>query len=99
MDVTGNGGSVSDQTVSLYNASNRPVRVTGSYRWIGSEHQIGDLVTEPVNAPSASQPVPAAGAQAAAPITFTVPAGLDRLDAGRRCRGKTSIPWSNPAGR
>jgi hypothetical protein len=81
LDVTANGGSVSDQTVSLYNAGNGPARVTGSYRWIGAEHQIGGVVTEPVSAPPSSQPVPAAGAQAAAPITFRVPAGLNRLDA------------------
>ena len=41
LDITGNGGSVSDQSVSLYNASTRPTRVTGSYRWIGPEFQIG----------------------------------------------------------
>jgi len=81
LDVTGNGGSVSDQTASLYNASTRPVRVTGIYRWIGPEHQIGPVVTEPVSAPPPSQPVPAAGAQAAAPISFTVPRSLDRLEA------------------
>lgn len=81
LDVTGNSGSVSDQTVSLYNASTRPVRVTGSYRWIGPERQIGQVVTEPVSAPPTSQPVPAEGAQAAAPISFTVPRGLNRLEA------------------
>ena len=81
LDVTGNGGSVSDQTVSLYNASTRPVLVTGSYRWIGAERQLGPVVTEPVSVPPAGQPVPAGGARAAAPVSFTVPPGLDRLDA------------------
>lgn len=81
LDITGDGGSVSDQTVSLYNAGSRPERVAGTYRWIGPERPIGPVVTEPVSAPPSSQPVPAAGAQAAAPISFTVPRGLDRLSA------------------
>jgi len=81
LDITGDDRSVSDQTVSLYNASTRPERVTGSYRWIGPERQIGPVVTEPVSAPPPSQPVPAEGAQAAAPISFSVPRGLDRLEA------------------
>jgi len=38
-------------------------------------------VTEPVSAPDPSLPVPAEGARAAAPITFDVPKGLDRLSA------------------
>jgi hypothetical protein len=81
LDITGNGRSVSDQAVSLYNASTRPERVTGTYRWIGPEYPISPVVTEPVSAPPSSQPVPAGGAQAASPISFTVPRGLDRLDA------------------
>jgi len=36
-------------------------------------------VTEAVSAPDPSLPLPAAGAQAAAPITFNVAPGLDRL--------------------
>jgi subtilase family protein len=81
LDVTADGGSVSEQTASLYNASNQPARLTGRYRWIGPEHPIGQVVTEPVSAPPPSQPVPAEGAQAAAPVSFTVPPHLNRLDA------------------
>jgi hypothetical protein len=81
LDITGDGGSASDQTVSVYNTSDAATTVAGSYRWIGSEHQIGRIVTENVSAPPASQPVPPEGAQAATPITFRVPPGLDRLDA------------------
>jgi hypothetical protein len=81
LDITGNGGSVSDQSVSLYNASTKPARVTGSYRWIGPEFQIGPAVTENVSAPDPSLPVPVAGATAASPITFNVPPHLSRLDA------------------
>ncbi len=81
LDVTGNGGSVSDQTVSLYNASTHATRVTGSYRWIGPEFPIGPTVTENVSAPDPSLPVPEAGATAAKTITFNVPSHLSRLDA------------------
>ena len=81
LDITGNGGSVSDQSVSLYNASTRPTRVTGNYRWIGPEFQLGRVVTENVSAPDPSLPVPVAGATAASAITFNVPPHLSRLDA------------------
>jgi hypothetical protein len=81
LDVTANGGSVSSQPVSLYNASGTATTVTGSYRWIGPERQLGRTVTEQISAPDPSLPVPPEGARAAAPIRFTVPRGLDRLDA------------------
>ncbi|HET6499805.1 MAG TPA: S8 family serine peptidase [Amycolatopsis sp.] len=80
LDVTGNGG-VSAQSVTLYNASGTPTKVTGTYRSLGQATQLGKTVTEPVSAPDPSLPVPAEGAQAAAPISFTVPGGLDRLEA------------------
>ncbi len=53
--------------------------MTGTYRELGPEHQIGETVTENVSAPDVGLSVPADGAQAAPDITFTVPAGLDRL--------------------
>ncbi|HEY2520050.1 MAG TPA: S8 family serine peptidase [Streptosporangiaceae bacterium] len=81
LDVTASGGSVSSQPVSLYNTSSRATTVTGRYRWIGPERQFGRTVTEAISAPDPSLPVPPEGARAAAPITFTVPRGLDRLDA------------------
>jgi hypothetical protein len=80
LDLEGNGGNVTTQSVSLTNASNSPVAVTGRYRKIGPEFQLGKAVTENVSAPSPSLPVPEAGATAASPITFTVPRGLGRLD-------------------
>ena len=43
--------------------------------------QLDPTVTENVSAPDPSLPVPAQGAQAAAPITFNVPAGVDQLNA------------------
>ena len=80
LDLTGNGGSA-DTSVSLFNASDKPAAVTGSYRAMGPEHQIGNVVTEHISAPDPSLPVPAEGAKAADPISFNVPPGLDRLDA------------------
>jgi hypothetical protein len=80
LDITADSG-ISSQSVTLYNASKVPTVVTGTYRSLGTATQIGPTVTEPVSAPDPSLPVPAEGAQAATPITFTVPAGLDRLSA------------------
>jgi len=88
LDITGNGGSVSGQSVSLYNASTQPARVAGSYRWIGPEFPIGPVVTENVSAPDPSLPVPVAGATAASSITFNVPPHLSRLD--------TDMIWPDP---
>ncbi len=82
LDVTGNGGSTSSQSVTLYNASQSQETVSGNYRELGPAFQIGGVVTEPVSAPDPSLPVPAQGAIAATPITFKVPKGLSRLQRG-----------------
>jgi hypothetical protein len=71
----------SGQQIGLYNASAKPTTVKGTYRSLGAASQLGSTVTEPVSAPNPSAPVPAYGAQAATPVTFDVPAGLDRLNA------------------
>jgi hypothetical protein len=89
LDVAGNGGSVTSQSVSLYNTSTSPVMVSGSYRQIGPEFQIGRTVTENVSAPGPGQPVPEAGATAASPVTFIVPPHLGRLD--------VDMIWPDPA--
>jgi cell wall-associated NlpC family hydrolase len=81
LDVTGAGGSQSTQNVGVYNTGNAPAQVTGTLRSLGDATQIGSTVTEPVSAPASGPAVPAQGATAATPIQFTVPAGLDRLDA------------------
>jgi hypothetical protein len=81
LDVTGNPGSFSENEVSLYNASSSPTTVTGDFRWAGPRRQLGKVVTEQVSAPPPDQPVPPEGARAAAPVRFTVPPGLDRLNA------------------
>ncbi|HEX4723208.1 MAG TPA: S8 family serine peptidase, partial [Pseudonocardiaceae bacterium] len=80
LDITANQGTT-QQTVRLYNAGNTPTTVLGTSRTLGSAFPIGKTVTEPVSAPDPSLPIPAAGAPAAAPVTFNVPAGLDRLNA------------------
>ena len=81
LDVSGNGGMVSNQSLSLYNPSDKQIDVTGSFSKLGPEHQLGQVVTENVTAPDPSLPIPVAGAPAADTISFTVPKGLDRIDA------------------
>ncbi len=106
LDVQGPGGSTVHKSVTLYNASSNTERVTGTYRVLGSETSLGPPVTENVSAPSPSAPIPAQGATAAAPITFTVPSGVDVLDADMRWPDPTnsddnilSFLLTDPAGR
>jgi hypothetical protein len=104
LDVQGAGGSVVHQSVSLYNASSRFQRVTGSYRVLGSERPISSPVTENVSAPAAGAALPAQGGTAAAPITFNVPRGVDVLDADMRWPDPTNgniltFILTDPAGR
>jgi hypothetical protein len=103
LDITAAAGT-SPQSISLYNAGRTPTLVTGSYRALGEATQIGRTVTEPVSAPSPSLPVPADGATAAAPITFTVPAGVSRLNADMLIPDPTnstilSFTLTDPSGR
>jgi hypothetical protein len=84
LDVQGAGGSTVNSSVSLYNASSIPERVTGTYRVLGSQTNFGQPVTENVSAPPPGTPIPAQGATAAAPVHFTVPRGTDVLDADMR---------------
>ncbi len=81
LDVQATGGSTVSSSVSLYNASSSPETVTGTYRSLGSETPFGGPTTENVSAPAAGSVIPAQGATAAAPIQFTVPSGVDQLDA------------------
>jgi hypothetical protein len=106
LDVQGNGGSRVHTSVTLYNASSRPEKVTGTYRVLGSERSLGTPVTENVSAPSSSASIPAQGATAAAPITFKVPRGISVLDADIRWPDPTnsddnilSFILTDPAGR
>jgi hypothetical protein len=106
LDVQGAGGSTVGTSVTLYNASSNTERVSGAYRALGSETSFGNPVTENVSAPPASAPIPAQGATAVAPITFTVPKGVDVLDADMRWPDPTnsdnnilSFILTDPAGR
>jgi hypothetical protein len=106
LDVQGPGGSTVHTSVSLYNASALPARVTGTYRVLGGERSLGNPVTENVSAPPPSAPIPAQGATAAAPIKFTVPRGVDVLDADMRWPDPTNsganiltFLLTDPAGR
>jgi hypothetical protein len=84
VDVEGAGGATVQSSVQLLNASSSPETVTGTFRSLGDETTFGDPVTESVSAPGTGAVIPAQGAQAAAPITFNVPAGVDVLDADMR---------------
>jgi hypothetical protein len=88
VDVQGNGGSTIHTAVTLYNASSRSETVSGAYRVLGQEYRLGQPVTENVSAPPPSAPIPAQGATAATPINFTVPRGVDVLNA--------DIIWPDP---
>jgi hypothetical protein len=106
LDVQGPGGSTVNQSVTLYNASSHTERVNGTYRVLGRETSLGKPVTENVSAPSPSAPIPAQGATAAAPITFTVPRGTDVLNADMRWPDPTNSDnniltflLTDPAGR
>ncbi len=80
VDVSGAAGTTTTQSVTLYNTNTAPTTVTGTFRTMGPQFNIAPTVTEPVSAPPFGTPVPPQGATAAAPISFTVPAGLDRLE-------------------
>jgi hypothetical protein len=106
LDVQGPGGSTVPTSVTLYNASSSTETVTGTYRALGRETTFGKPVTENVSAPPPGTPIPAQGATAAAPVTFTVPSGVDVLDTDMRWPDPTnsddnilSFILTDPAGR
>ncbi len=81
VDVSGAGGTTAPASLSIYNASSKATKVTASLRQLGPARQIGSTVTENVSAPPAGAAIPAKGAQAATPVTFNVPKGVDRINA------------------
>ena len=81
VDVSGDGGTTAPTALSVYNASNKATKVTAQLRRLGPATQLDPTVTESVSAPPAGAAIPAQGAPAAAPITFHVPGGVDRLNA------------------
>ncbi len=106
LDVQGPGGSTVQKSVTLFNASSSTERVWGNYRVLGGQRSFGRPVTENVSAPAAGAAIPAQGATAAAPIKFTVPRGVDVLDADMRWPDPTnaddnilSFILTDPAGK
>jgi Subtilase family len=81
LDVSGNGGQTVPEQLSVYNASSSFDLVTAWLRELGPAYQLDPTVTESISAPPASAPVPADGAQAAPPVRFYVPRGVDHLNA------------------
>jgi hypothetical protein len=81
VDISGNPGAFGQTDVELYNASSNATAVTGTYRDLGPRRQLGPVVTEQVSAPPAGAATPPEGATAAPTITFSVPKGLNELDA------------------
>ena len=81
IDVQGDGGTTMNSSVSLYNSGSTPETVSGTFRSLGDQTPFGSPVTENVSAPPTGAMIPAQGATAAAPIEFTVPSGVDQLDA------------------
>ena len=81
IDVSGAGGTSVPSQLNIYNASAKATKVTATLKQLGPAKQVGSTVTEQVSAPDPSLPVPSKGATAAAPITFNVPAGTDRINA------------------
>ncbi len=80
LDVKGAAGTTATPTVSLYNTNTTATTVTGMWRNMGPQFDLQAPMTENLSAPAYGTPIPERGATAAAPITFTVPAGLDRLE-------------------
>ncbi len=79
LDVTGNGGTSSSQTVNLTNTGSSPLTVTGSFRTFGAPRAVGPTVTEQIGNQPVPAQIPPQGAQAAPTFNFTVPQGLNRL--------------------
>ncbi|MBO0803387.1 MAG: S8 family serine peptidase [Nocardiopsaceae bacterium] len=81
LDVTSSGDPFGRSNVSLYNTGTAATTVTSEARSLGPERRLGPVVTERVSAPPAGTAIPPEGATAAPAIPFTVPRGLDELDA------------------
>jgi hypothetical protein len=88
LDVSGAGGSTVRGQLSVHNASPTATTVTPRLRRLGPPAQLDPTVTESVTAPPAGTAIPPQGAQAATPITFKVPPGVDRLNA--------NLIWPDP---
>jgi hypothetical protein len=79
LNVSGDLGTTSSQSISLFNTSDSAQTIRATMRSFSAPTQLGDVVTEPVTAPAADAPVPAEGALAAQDITMDVPSGQAQL--------------------
>ncbi|QUQ70363.1 S8 family serine peptidase [Kutzneria sp. CA-103260] len=103
VSLSGKAGTSQHTSITLTNTSNRPQVVTDTSRTVGAT-TFTDARTIGITAPSSSDKLPAEGALAAAPVTFTVPPGTPLLDAtmvwpGTQSSGQLSVILVDPAGK
>jgi hypothetical protein len=103
VELSGKAGTSQHTAITLTNTSNHPQVVTDSSRTVGAT-TFTDTRTIGITAPSTSDKLPAEGALAAAPITFTVPPGTPLLDTtmvwpGTKSSGQLSVILVDPSGR
>ena len=104
LDITGDGGSVSAQPVSVYNASTQPTRVTGSYQWIGPEFPVS-RVDDREHHRTRPEPAGARGGRAGGRpdhvqrAAASQPAGRRHDLAGSDQQQRARVPAVQPAGR
>ncbi len=104
LNLSGHGGSVSDQSVRVYNTSDSPTTVTSRYRKLGLKHRIGKVAHRRITAPDPAKPIPPQGATAAKSAKFRVPAGVDMLNGDMIWPDKTNsnilqVQLFNPQGK
>ncbi|KAA2267202.1 S8 family serine peptidase [Solihabitans fulvus] len=102
LDLTGNAGDTQNASVTLTNTGSAPQTVTATSRTEGAQTSLQDR-TVPISA-SAANPTPAEGAQASAPVTFTVSPGTPLLDMtmvwpGTKSSGPLAMLLVDPQGR
>jgi hypothetical protein len=89
LDVSGDENTSAKTTFSVFNGSSSPTTVTPTFRTLGPATSITPSTeSEPVSAPNPALPVPAQGANAAQPVTFTVAPGTGHIN--------INMIWSDP---
>lgn len=103
ISLAGQAGTSQHTSITLTNTSPKSQVVTDTSRTVGAT-SFTDARTVAITAPSTSDPIPAEGAPAAAPISFTVPPGTPLLDTtmvwpGTRTSGQLSVILVDPSGK
>ena len=103
VSLTSKAGASQHTSITLTNTSTRPQVVTDTSRTVGAT-SFTDARTVGITAPSTSDKIPAEGAPAAAPLTFTVPPGTPLLDTtmvwpGTKTSGQLSVILIDPSGK